>query len=32
MIRLILPAEDVEERLFIDNTKDAVHVDIPKLK
>jgi len=32
MIKLILHVEDVEEKLFIGNIKDAVHVDILKPK
>jgi hypothetical protein len=32
MIKPILPAEDVVEKLSIDNTKDVVHADILKLK
>jgi hypothetical protein len=32
MIRLILLAEDVEEKVSIDNIKDVVHADILKLK
>ncbi len=31
-IKLIPPAEDAEEKLFIDNIKDVVHVDILKRK
>jgi len=32
MIKPTPHAEDVEERLSTDNTKDAVHADIQKLK
>jgi hypothetical protein len=32
MIKLIQPAEDVEEKLSIDNTKDVVHVGILRLR
>jgi len=32
MIKLIPSAEDAEERLSIDNTKDVVHVDTLKPK
>jgi len=32
MIKLTPPAEDVEEKLSTDNTKDVVHADILKLK
>ena len=32
MTRLTLLAEDVAEKLFIGNIKDAGHADIPKLK
>ena len=32
MIKPILHAEDVIEKLSIVNTKDVVHADIPKLK